>query len=424
MYGLMLSWRYVLPGLLLTLFLWPACNSDDQSQNQAERSAETRRTMIPQRAQAYLIKANDALNTGAYHAALSLADSAEQIKSDLADADFIRGRVYTELKQFDKAESAYKRVLERVPDYQGIRMNMGNNAFRRGQFRTAIQLYKAEKERYPSATLWLHLGRAYEQMEKSDSAAYAYERAIAYDTTKMAKDVRADSHIRLAQLLEDRGNVTEALEHARTAVKLAPGQTSYRYVLGSLLFRTGNFEAAAQELRRAVEADPGHQSAQYKLGQALIRMGREQEAQAYLNKADSLQQINEKISQLRTLAEQNPDDPRRWLSLGQALRDVGRFQEAMEAYRVVLSMQPQNRSLHMILGNLSLRAGQPRQAIQRYQSILRRDSTFTDAWVNLGVVYATSGQKQRARTAWQRALQLDPENQRVKAYLARLQRSQ
>ena len=160
----MLSWRYFLPGLLLAIFLWPACNSDRASQNQADRSAQARRSMIPQRAQAYLIKANDALNKGAYHAALSLADSAEQVKSDLADADFIRGRVYTELKQFDKARKAYKRVLERVPDYQGIRMNMGNNAFRRGQFRRAIQLYGAEQERYPSATLWLHLGRAYEQM--------------------------------------------------------------------------------------------------------------------------------------------------------------------------------------------------------------------------------------------------------------------
>lgn len=420
----MLSWRYFLPGLLLALFLSSACNSDRQSQDKAERSAEARRTMIPQRAQAYLIKANGALAQGAYHAALSLADSAEQVKSNLTDADFIRGRVYTELKQFDKAENAYKRVLERVPDYQGIRMNMGNNAFRRGQFRRAIQLYKAEQEHYPSATLWLHLGRAYEQMEKSDSAAYAYEQAIEYDSKDTSKDVRADSHIRLAQLLEDRGNVKEGLKHARMAVKLVPDQTSYRYVLGSLLFRTGNFEAATDELGRVVEENPSHQSAQYRLGQALIRMGREDEAQTYLNAADSLQQLNNEISQLRTLAQQNPKDPRRWLQLGQTLRDAGRFQEAMEAYRVVLSMQPENRSLKMILANLALRAGDRQQAIQRYQSILRRDSTFTDAWVNLGVVYATSGQSRRARTAWQRALKLDPQNKRVKAYLTRLERNQ
>jgi tetratricopeptide (TPR) repeat protein len=415
---------YAVVGVLAGLFLWTGCGSGGETEESVVRSGDLNRQAIPQQARSYLIKANDALKQGAYHAALALADSAEQVKPNLADANFIRGRVYTELKQFDRAEEAYQNVLEKTPDYQGIRMNMGNNAFRRGQFREAIRWYQEERERYRSGTVWLHLGRAYDQMEKPDSAVYAYEQAIDFDTTASSKDVRADAHIRLAQVLEDQGKLREGLEHARQAVELVPEQPSYRYVLGSLLHSLGEVEEAARELRRVVDANPDHQSAQYKLGQALIRLGREDEAQSYMNTADSLQQINEKISQLRTLAEQHPNQPKRWLLLGQTLRNAGRFEEAMEAYRVVLSMKPENKSLQMMLANLALRAGYSQQAIQRYQSILRQDSSFTDAWVNLGVVYATSGQTEQARSVWEQALHLEPDNQRVQTYLARLSQNQ
>lgn len=424
MHRLAVSFRNAVVILLGGLLFWTGCGSGEESGESADRFGDLNRSTIPREARSYLVNANDALKQGAYHTALALADSAEQVKSDLSDADFIRGRVYTELKQFEKAQQAYERVIERTPDFDGIRMNMGNNAFRQGQFREAIRWYREEQEYYRSARLWLHLGRAYDQLEKPDSAVYAYEQAISYDTTATSTNVRAEGHIRLAQVLEDRGRVQEGLQHARQAVNLASHEATYRYVLGSLLFQAGNVEAAERQLKRVVEADPGHQSAQYRLGQALIRQGREEAAQPYMNAADSLQQMNDKISQLRTMAEQNPDQPKRWITLGQALRKAGRYQEAMEAYRIVLSMKPESRSLQMMVANLALRAGQSNEAIQRYQTVLSQDSTFTDAWINLGVVYATSGRTDQARAAWERALELEPENQRVQSYLTRLAQNQ
>jgi type I restriction enzyme, R subunit len=61
-----------------------------------------------------------------------------------------------------------------------------------------------------------------------------------------------------------------------------------------------------------------------------------------------------------------------------------------------------------------------KDAIRQYREILRLDPELPDIWLNLGIVYAISGQTDQARRAWEAALRLDPGHQAARLYLARL----
>jgi cytochrome c-type biogenesis protein CcmH/NrfG len=64
--------------------------------------------------------------------------------------------------------------------------------------------------------------------------------------------------------------------------------------------------------------------------------------------------------------------------------------------------------------------GDTAKAIDHYRLILHHDPTQVDVWLNLGVVYAISGQRQEAEQAWHNVLKYAPDHPAAKAYLAKL----
>ena len=69
-----------------------------------------------------------------------------------------------------------------------------------------------------------------------------------------------------------------------------------------------------------------------------------------------------------------------------------------------------------------LMQGDTATAIHQYIAILEKYPFMNDVWLNLGAVYANSGDLEAARKAWETALQYAPEDSTAKAYLARLPR--
>ena len=104
----------------------------------------------------------------------------------------------------------------------------------------------------------------------------------------------------------------------------------------------------------------------------------------------------------------------------EAQRKSGRPDRAAEALKVAVTMEPTNLKLQTNLATLMLQSGDTTGAIRRYHNVLYLDSTYTDAWLNLGVAYGNSGQYEEARWAWTRALAQAPQNPEAQAYLRQL----
>lgn len=373
-----------------------------------------------------------AYDRGDWHTALALADSAEAMAPRLADIPFTRGLIFTRLKRYEEARAAYEQALDQDPTYRKAWYQLGHNAFLQRKYREALAFYNkeqtlvreahrngqaryGEQDRLALPAITAQIGRTYALLGVQDSARIAYEEALALDSSY------AVAHAWLSELYENQGQLAQALHHAQRALEQNPQEVEYGYRVGVLLFQTGRVEEAALLLSAVVQQWPGHEGASYNLGRALMAMGREKEGQAMLDRVEEIQRLQEQALLAQRAVEVHPDDPQRWLNLARMMLQSGYYDRAEEALTAALAQNPADRTVQNDLANLALVRGDTVLAVQRFQSLLRQDSTFADAWLNLGIIYAMTGRPQEARRAWEQVLQYKPDDPDAKAYLARLE---
>jgi len=361
-----------------------------------------------------IFQAETAFRNGYYNAALAITDSSLVNSPHSADIHFLRGRVFTKLARLNEAEVAYRTVLSLNPNYQGAWFNMGTNSIRQDDLPAAIAHYKSEMLLYPSARTMVQIGRAYADLGKIDSAAFAYEDAIKTDSKNAA------AYMRLGHLYKDRGDITKAIEYATIGLDLDPENLDYKYIIGSLLLLNEEPKASLPFFQAVTSKRPWHYWAHHNLGQALYRIGDETQGQHYMDLAKELQKGIQEVENWRNLANMNPDQLMLWVNLGNSLKNMGRIQEAKDAFLVALSISPMSFALQNNIANLCLMDGDTVQAINRYKTILSFDSTLVDIWLNLGVVHASSGRINDARQAWMKGLEHDSDNTTLKDYLETL----
>jgi tetratricopeptide (TPR) repeat protein len=113
-----------------------------------------------------------------------------------------------------------------------------------------------------------------------------------------------------------------------------------------------------------------------------------------------------------------------------ALRGVGnldfdqrKYDAAIAAYEHYLSRKPDEPDVRTDLATMYLSSNAADQAIQQYKRVLEAHPNFFEATFNLGIAYSQTGNPADARTYFQKALKLAPDDQargRVNQMLASL----
>ncbi len=370
-----------------------------------------------------LRQANEAVRQNEFDAALAITDSAQKLTPSSANVYFMRARVYSEVGQWQNAETAYRKVLELEPSYRGVWNNLGNNTFRQQKYEQAIGFYQKEiarneklqpQSRAEEAIPFYQLGRAYVELGKVDSARISFQHALALDSTYSL------CHFHLALLFEDESELAPALTHAQQALQIEPANLEYRYLVGQLLVKQQRFEDAMVLLREVAAQWPWHHGAQYNLGQSLVRLGQQEEGKKFLAEAERVRAEDAKIEHLENTIRSLPNDPMAHASLAFAFRRVGRYNDALHAYQVAAHLAPMNMEIQTNIANLYLLKSDTTRAIRHYQRILEYNPALADVWLNLGVVYALSHKPEQARAAWENVLKYQPEHPLAKRYLAKL----
>lgn len=371
--------------------------------------------MVDPAVKAFVDRAEQALAAGDHRSALAAADSVVARAPELPDGHFLRGRVLLDAGRYDEAHAAFEQTLAIDQEYPGGWYSLGNSAFRLRSYREALRAYeKAESTHEDEPGLWYNKGRAYARLNITDSARMHYGKALQLDSTYV------DAYVWLATLSEEEGRLEEALRFRTRAFEIEPRSTTYRTDVGSLLYRTGRYGEAVELLEPVVASDDRNEGALFTLGQALLRMGREDEAQRYLDRLEAVRQEKERIQTLQREAKLHPDDPEGWLKLADALAEAGHLDAAINAHKVAVGLRPHHIPLKNNLANLYLAKGDTAEALHQYRAILRQDSTVSDVWLNLGVVYANAGRLDAAESAWRAALRHEPGHPEAQAYLQRL----
>ncbi len=358
--------------------------------------------VLDRRAQDLLVEGQLAFQQGNYERAMALLDSAETYAPGAPVIPFNRGRVYTALNLVDAARQAFHEAIERDPFYPEVRLRLGNLELESRNIEEALRYYRQEESIEPSSDLYVKMGESYYRMGEADSARIAYEEAIALDSSN------ATAHMMYGQLLEETGQLEQALQHSRRALSIEPHTSNYQYAVGSQLYQLGHLEESVEYLKQAADGHLLHYPAQNNLGQVLLRLGREDEANHYLARADSSRELMNQITTAQSVAAQNPTSVDDWIKLGELLRAADERDRAVQAFNRAASLQPDNLRVRKNVGEMMLAEGDVQGAIRMFQGILQTDRNRVDVWKNLALAYAAAGNCEDARRALRTAIEYRP----------------
>ena len=202
------------------------------------------------------------------------------------------------------------------------------------------------------------------------------------------------------------GDASSALDYYHRAIDLNPHYTSAIINLGNVLAHQGNYSQAADLYRRAIALDARDPDAWLNLGNVYLQLNLTQDAKNAYEKALALRS----------------NDVEAMINLGAARQRSGDFSGAEQAYRRAIAADPRQAPAYCDLGALFLQLGNPEAAREQLTKALEQDAGYALAYFNLGVLYEQTGRRDLAAEVYRKALEIQPEYQRARAGLDRVQR--
>jgi Flp pilus assembly protein TadD len=164
-----------------------------------------------------------------------------------------------------------------------------------------------------------------------------------------------------------------------------------------LLLQQSKLEDAAAALKEAIDVKPDYAEAQFALGTVMQQQG---------NFAGA-------VAALRQALLHAPTAPEIHNALGNALRQTGDIESARAEFQEAarLNKIKSNQQAAMFATNTGLaklKEGKLDEAIETFQRAVQLDPTNAQAYYNLAKAFQKKGQMAAARTAEQKARELDP----------------
>jgi tetratricopeptide (TPR) repeat protein len=184
----------------------------------------------------------------------------------------------------------------------------------------------------------------------------------------------------------------------------APPPAQFYQSVASVHRANGDLAQALEWQLRTLESDPAYPEGNLNLGTMYLELGNAAAAVEAFRREQAL----------------DPGDGRNLASMAQALEKLGRTEEAERAYAAAeaagLEDAPALYNHALCLERLG-RGSEDVEAM--YRRAVAQDSTFADAWNNLGVLLARAGRLPEAVPMWERALAARPDHPRASENLQR-----
>ncbi len=342
----------------------------------------------------------------------------------------------------DAALLAFQRAVQSAPDHPGMRRRLAWLLLDEGRRAEAKPHFEVLASRFPGERdHWVGLIVTLLQLESFSEAAAASEQALArfpqdllllklkaealmsrpqtapeavrvYDELirrdslnpqwplhrQAAAGMAARVRYEEARAYLKEGRLEAALATMAAAVELAPQEVGYRTHYGWLLVEAGGYDQAAAAFTQVLELDAGKLDAAIGLAIArlnlgdgpgaaqaaqsgLARFGREPGllellGDAYSSAAATRPQAEQAYRELLSL---QPENNRAAVKLARVLLAQGRQIEAEEILEEVVRADPANTDGHMELARIRLRGMAPGRALSHYQQVLQAEPDNTEA---------------------------------------------
>lgn len=293
--------------------------------------------------------------------ALDALEASAAMKPDVARYQANLGNVYQAVGRTRAALAALQRAVALQPGHASSWSNLGVALRIDGQLDDAISaLQKATALASDNTVAWQNLGSALEQQGRLDEAQAALQEAAALDPAD------AETWTAMGKLSERRGAAPQAESMYRRALLCDRAYAPAWSNLGGLLRRQGRLADAVDACENAIAADPGLADAYTHFGLALREQGHVHAAAATWQRG-----LQARLT------------PEGLLNLSDALDEMGLTDQSQAALSDLVTDFP----------------------------------AFAAGWLALGRTRLVNADRDAAREAFQRALELEPGNAEARHFL-------
>ena len=257
----------------------------------------------------------------------------------------------------------------------------------------------------------LRLGMAYLQFYDAEYKDQAYfERALALMRNGLQSDPQnEEGYYRLGLAYFYRGRVEEALEQFRALIEVAPENALGHLQLAMVLHQMTRREEAVEAYQAALRLFPENAAALVQLGNLYLQMDKPDAALACFQKASAAQ----------------PNYAPAHNAVGEYFAYKRQaFATAKQHFLQALNLEPDHVPALNNLGVAAMAASDYAEAIKFFTAVLARDSKFVPAYGNLAFIYSLQGRNGEAKKYLNRALEVEPNNARLKAVLEQIEKSE
>ncbi|XP_055917772.1 UDP-N-acetylglucosamine--peptide N-acetylglucosaminyltransferase 110 kDa subunit isoform X2 [Eupeodes corollae] len=252
----------------------------------------------------------------------------------------------------------------------------------------------------------------------------------------------AEAYSNLGNVYKERGQLQEALDNYRRAVRLKPDFIDGYINLAAALVAARDMESAVQAYVTALQYNPDLYCVRSDLGNLLKALGRLEEAKACYLKAietcpgfavawsnlgcvfNAQGEIWLAIHHFEKAVTLDPNFLDAYINLGNVLKEARIFDRAVAAYLRALNLSPNNAVVHGNLACVYYEQGLIDLAIDTYRRAIELQPNFPDAYCNLANALKEKGQVKEAEECYNTALRLCPSHADSLNNLANIKREQ
>jgi tetratricopeptide (TPR) repeat protein len=310
-------------------------------------------------------------------------------------------RMLADAEQFEEAIREFQLLLSQNPQQSKILYALGV---------LSIQIKRLSKAKEYFQELI--------RIKKRVNIAQYYLGKIAYDEKELEKAISwykqieeganyfLNAQVRIASILAEQGHLDEAIEHLQNVVlKSKNKEDMLRLILfeAELLTDQERYQQALDTYNRALELKPDSTDVLYMRALLYEKMGH-------------LKQMEQDLRHVLTLAPKNANTLN---ALGYSLMEyTDRYQEAYELIKQALALNPDSYYILDSMGWVLYRMGKYSESIE-YLRKAQAKQNDPDIVTHLGEVLWVSGDKEAAKTVWEKALKDFPENEKLREVVQR-----
>jgi len=196
----------------------------------------------------------------------------------------LSGKVQAAREEYDKAETSFDEAIRLEPTWPEPYNNLAGIYLAKGKTGEAAECFEAALKNNPrNVPAYLGLGRIYCEANQYKEAKAVYARALeSYPALWPAVNNLA---FLTGEYPDSPRDLDKALELARKANDLQPGQPGVMDTLGWVYYKLGDTVKSLSLLEDLPEKEPDKPIFKYHLGMALYKDGREDEAKKNLSQA-------------------------------------------------------------------------------------------------------------------------------------------